>query len=280
MTSEEWKKPSRWITVASDGVGTYTTLNYDDIPDIEVLPEFENIKTLEDIDKNQEMLNWVIRSPTGRFFSIDYETKVFYRDKKDRVIWAVNEHGQVHDVDDKSVILEDTIPRFLSRIHMENNIWYKLNVTKEPLTKKERTYMGPKDIVMISGHLDISQEDWETHYKQEIDDAIETGASFLLGDARGTDQMSAEYLENNNIPRDRVTIYHLGDNPRYDTPFPTRGGYKTLTQRDAAMTLASHRDIAWVRSAEESKKLYGAKYNPRRVSGTQKNLNRRQRMSE
>ena len=41
------------------------------------------------------------------------------------------------------------------------------------------------------------------------------------------------------------------------------------------MTEDSDRDIAWIRSEEETKKLYGKKYRPGRVSGTQKNIDRR-----
>lgn len=52
------------------------------------------------------------------------------------------------------------------------------------------------------------------------------------------------------------------------------------SQRDAAMTASSDYDILWVRSDEETKKLYGAKYRPGRVSGTQKNKDRRARTIE
>ena len=48
------------------------------------------------------------------------------------------------------------------------------------------------------------------------------------------------------------------------------------TERDAAMTRDSDYDILWVRSDEETKVLYGTKYRPGRVSGTQKNKDRRE----
>lgn len=47
------------------------------------------------------------------------------------------------------------------------------------------------------------------------------------------------------------------------------------TERDAEMTKASDYDVLWVRPEEETKVLYGKKYRAGRVSGTQKNLERR-----
>lgn len=61
----------------------------------------------------------------------------------------------------------------------------------------------------------------------------------------------------------------------------TREGYKWLVingyhnERDAAMTEASDYDILWVRGEEDTKVLYGEKYRAGRVSGTQKNKDRR-----
>jgi TorA maturation chaperone TorD len=47
------------------------------------------------------------------------------------------------------------------------------------------------------------------------------------------------------------------------------------TDRDAAMTETSDYDILWVRGDAETAALYGSKYRPGRVSGTQKNKERR-----
>ena len=46
-------------------------------------------------------------------------------------------------------------------------------------------------------------------------------------------------------------------------------------ERDAAMTKASDYDILWIRSDEDTSKLHGSKYRPGRISGTQKNRDRR-----
>ena len=58
----------------------------------------------------------------------------------------------------------------------------------------------------------------------------------------------------------------------------TVGGFKNHEQKDSAMTFASDVDIAWSRSEEEQKKLYGSKYRKRK-SGTQKNIERREKIS-
>ncbi|KAF2192729.1 hypothetical protein K469DRAFT_717316 [Zopfia rhizophila CBS 207.26] len=46
-------------------------------------------------------------------------------------------------------------------------------------------------------------------------------------------------------------------------------------ERDAVMAEDSSYDILWVRGEAETRTLYGSKYRPGRVSGTQKNKDRR-----
>ena len=127
----------------------------------------------------------------------------------------------------------------------------------------------------ISGHLDIRQNEWSEHYRQRIDKIIENDplCCFVIGDARGTDKLSSKYLWNRGIKN--VTIYHMFDKPINNPGFPTKGGFKSDNERDTSMTNNSDQDIAWVRSEEESKKLYGKRYRKNRISGTQKNINRR-----
>ena len=50
------------------------------------------------------------------------------------------------------------------------------------------------------------------------------------------------------------------------------------TERDAEMTRDSDYDILWIRPDEETKVLYGKKYRPGRISGTQKNKDRREQL--
>jgi len=111
----------------------------------------------------------------------------------------------------------------------------------------------------VSGHLDLTQEEFELHYKRELDKALKEGASFVIGDARGTDSMSQLYLLGMT---EKVTVYHMFKKPRNNAGFNMKGDFTSDKERDRAMTSASTHDIAWVRPGREN-------------SGTAKNLARR-----
>lgn len=115
-------------------------------------------------------------------------------------------------------------------------------------------------IYFISGHLDLSKAEFQEHYAPRIREALEEGASFVVGDAKGCDLQAQDYLLFANC--DRVQVFHMFETPRNNAGFPTVGGFKSDKERDAAMTAASTDDIAWVRPGREK-------------SGTAKNLKRR-----
>jgi len=125
----------------------------------------------------------------------------------------------------------------------------------------------------ISGHCDITEDEFSREYHDKLETAVLSGANFVVGDARGVDIMAQKYLSNRP---GRVTVYHLFDTPLNiaNPAFKTIGGFQTHDQKDTAMTRNSNADILWIRSEEEQKKLYGKKYRYR-ISGTEKNLNRR-----
>lgn len=113
----------------------------------------------------------------------------------------------------------------------------------------------------VSGHLKISQEEFETHYIPLLDKGIEEGHKFVIGDANGVDAMAQQYLEQKGVTD--ITVYHMFTSPRNTvTCAKLVGGFTDDDSRDAAMTKASTYDIAWVRQGKEK-------------SGTQKNLDRR-----
>ena len=111
----------------------------------------------------------------------------------------------------------------------------------------------------ISGHLTTTDDEFDEYYVPEIEQALKEGDAFVVGDARGTDQMAQSFLKDKT---DNVIVYHMFEMPRCNSGFKTVGGFKTDTERDEAMTKASDADIAWVRPGREK-------------SGTAKNLNRR-----
>lgn len=98
----------------------------------------------------------------------------------------------------------------------------------------------------ISGHRDLSIEDFYTYYAPLIQRAIDNdhNAYFVVGDYSGADSMAQDYLRDNGA--EHVTVYHMFDNPRYiaSANFSKCGGFRDDISRDAAMTENSDIDIA------------------------------------
>ncbi len=131
-------------------------------------------------------------------------------------------------------------------------------------------------ISFISGHLDLTQKEFDENYKEQIDEAVKRNDHFVIGDCKGTDLMAQQYLASLGICNKSVTVYHMFTDPRNNFgKYLIKGGYTDDEQRDCMMTHCSDQDILWVRSAEEMKQRLGKKYRPGRVSGTEKNRLRR-----
>lgn len=117
-------------------------------------------------------------------------------------------------------------------------------------------------IAFISGHLDLTAEEFMDHYQQRIMNAVQAGHDFVVGDARGADYL-AQYVLGLTSGCNKVTVYHMFTEPRNNIPnFKTVGGFTTDKERDEAMTLNSDYDIAWVR--EGSRKNCGTALNIKR----------------
>ena len=109
----------------------------------------------------------------------------------------------------------------------------------------------------ISGHRDITQDEFDRIYKQKILETIENdnNCKFVIGDYHGVDTMAQQYLSDlcheqpHMINPKDITVYHMFEKPRnlVNTDFNTSGGYKTDEERDSAMTKVSDKDIAFVR---------------------------------
>ena len=119
----------------------------------------------------------------------------------------------------------------------------------------------------ISGHLDLTAEEFKAHYEERIARAVRSGARFVVGDARGADSIAQlslmDLLKDDPAGMYRVAVYHMLTGPRINHGnFSCRGGFTTDKDRDARMTADSDEDIAWVRPGREA-------------SGTAANLRRR-----
>lgn len=114
--------------------------------------------------------------------------------------------------------------------------------------------------LFISGHLDVSPEEFARYYAPHLTEAHQKGARFVVGDARGADTLAQAFLRDLDA---EVVVYHLFEQPRNNVGnFPKHGGFSSENARDAAMTAASESDIAWIRPGREK-------------SGTARNLARR-----
>lgn len=123
----------------------------------------------------------------------------------------------------------------------------------------------------ISGHRDITEDEFERNYKIALETVVNDvpDCRFVVGDYYGADIMAQNYLiDVLGVEPHRITVYHMLEAPRNINPKITNtvGGFKSDRERDAAMTLASSYDIAFVRDNTK-------------ISGTAENILRRHLLS-
>lgn len=111
----------------------------------------------------------------------------------------------------------------------------------------------------VSGHLHITEQEFDEHYIPRLTVAMSDDSSFVVGDARGVDAMAQRFLHDRGA---KVTVFHMHSKPRNNIGFKTMGGFESDESRDSMMTTLSDADIAWVRPGREK-------------SGTARNLERR-----
>jgi len=118
-------------------------------------------------------------------------------------------------------------------------------------------------IYFISGHRNITEDEFMTHYSPKILEALrDPNVEFVVGECDGTDIMAQHFLKG-KIVDEKLTVYHMGDKPiNIDGDWKTKGGYKSHVHRDSVMTNVSHIDIFWIRNWGEN-------------TGTEQNIIRR-----
>lgn len=142
-----------------------------------------------------------------------------------------------------------------------------MNALAEEFQKQEDDDFDVLHTYFISGHRNITEDEFEANYIPAIDFALyeDPNAKFVVGDYYGVDIMAQNYLLNTlEVSPDKVTVYHMYDTPRNKNEKVTRlkGGFTSDEERDAAMTNASSKDIAYVRDHTK-------------ISGTGSNILRR-----
>lgn len=161
---------------------------------------------------------------------------------------------------DPAPLTDEMAGKIAALIPNTRNFWIaRERIYRREVARVAALWARRRSTVFVSGHLDLTEEEFREHYGPRILEAHAQGWDFAVGDARGTDQMTQDFLKR---MAGRVTVYHMGDAPRYNAGFPTVGRLANDEERDAAMTCESARDIAWVRPGREK-------------SGTARNLARR-----
>ena len=121
-------------------------------------------------------------------------------------------------------------------------------------------------IYFISGHRDLSHEDFEKYYIPSISRILleDLDSKFVIGDCDGVDKYAMDYVYNllqlqysyTGVERAApLIIFYMGDKPK-NTPNGLAlselraefiGGFKSDEERDSAMTEYSDYDIAFVK---------------------------------
>lgn len=123
-----------------------------------------------------------------------------------------------------------------------------------------------KKIFFISGHRDITNEEFNKLYIPKILNAInEYNAYFIMGDYEGVDIMAQNFLINEiGYDVDKICVYHMGlfpmninENIKNIKPY-----FLNDVHRDSTMTKESDEDIAFIREGKNN-------------SGTAQNILRR-----
>ena len=143
-------------------------------------------------------------------------------------------------------------------------IWEECNKLMEK--EREKT-IDINKTYFISGHRDITNEEFEINYQPVLNNVVSEveDCLFVVGDYQGVDIMAQNYLiEVLQVDPSRITVYHMLEKPRNinEKIKNTIGGFKTDEERDKAMTNASFEDIAFVRDNTK-------------ISGTAQNILRR-----
>lgn len=110
-------------------------------------------------------------------------------------------------------------------------------------------------VAFISGHRDVTDEEFKEHYAPLLDKAIDRGDNFVVGDYYGVDIMAQEYLASKSVAKERVTVCHMFTAPRNIADAYAEcvhGGFQDDIDRDSYMTWHSDYDIAWIREGKAS----------------------------
>ena len=114
-------------------------------------------------------------------------------------------------------------------------------------------------IYFISGHRDLTQEEFDKHYIPTLKRILELDdyAKFLIGDWEGCDTLAFEYLRDKLGMYQRIDIYYV-DKVRLinfsQSMYPkiVSQVWDVYDSCDSMMTHYSDFDVAWIRPGREN----------------------------
>lgn len=100
--------------------------------------------------------------------------------------------------------------------------------------------------IFISGNTDLSEKQFIQYYLPTLTELVkDDNIYFNISDETGCSEMVQVYLNKTLKDRNKVNIYCIGDKPKVylSENFLCFNGFKTLEERNAAMTHASNIDL-------------------------------------
>ena len=104
---------------------------------------------MDDLEHSLYNIALTIDSPSGAYFFINNTTKTFYRDKRDEVVWRLDEKtGYVCTTD--SLYVAKSLPEFLSHLLYDANTIRDIENIDQHIPCRNKSLHGSKKLAPIS----------------------------------------------------------------------------------------------------------------------------------
>lgn len=124
---------------------------------------------------------------------------------------------------------------------MEENTIQGIPAVEETMVFEEQ----PKKVVFISGNTDLNDKKFLTYYGYQIAELAKLdNYYFNISDEDGCSAMLQSLFDKLITDKSRVNIFYIGTQPKnlLNKEFVTIGGFRTLEERNAGMTMSSNMD--------------------------------------
>ena len=102
------------------------------------------------------------------------------------------------------------------------------------------------NVIFISGNLDLNEKQFIKYYINTITELIKDDSNYFnISDDEGCSEMTQILLNKFLTDKSKVNVFCIGDYPKHyiSNEFNCFYGFKTLEERNAAMTLSSNMDL-------------------------------------